>query len=124
LNDIDNQEIFLLAVYGTLKENFPNYYYYLNPKKPLFSGLVKIPYQMYSNGGFPLLYPSDKDHQIYVEIFEVNQKTLEKIDRLEGVPDFYSRKTLFLDEVKSEVFIYVFENGDPKGELLEEGFFS
>ena len=32
----NNKEVFFLAVYGTLKEDFPNYFYYLHPKKPIF----------------------------------------------------------------------------------------
>ncbi|MBN1328638.1 MAG: gamma-glutamylcyclotransferase [Candidatus Heimdallarchaeota archaeon] len=117
------QESFLLAVYGTLKENFPNYFYYLNPLKPIFRGLVKIPYQMYTNGGFPLLFPAEEQHSVYVEIFEVDEKTLHRIDLLEGVPQHYSRKAIYLDELDLEVFIYIITNREPTGELLSDGFF-
>ena len=124
MNDQENnEEIFLLAVYGTLKENFPNYFYYLNPRKPIFRGLVQLPYQMYSDGGFPLLFPSEKMNKIHIEVFEVPQKTLEKIDKLEGVPVFYSRERVFLEEIDSEVFLYVVVNREPFGDLIESGFF-
>ena len=119
----NNEEIFLLAVYGTLKENFPNYFYYLNPRKPIFRGLVQLPYQMHSDGGFPLLFPSVKTNKIHIEVFEVPQKTIEKIDKLEGVPVFYSRERVFLEELDSEVFLYVVVNREPFGELIESGFF-
>ncbi|MCK5183087.1 MAG: gamma-glutamylcyclotransferase [Candidatus Heimdallarchaeota archaeon] len=119
----NNEEIFLLAVYGTLKENFPNYFYYLNPRKPIFRGLVQLPYQMHSDGGFPLLFPSEKTNKIHIEVFEVPQKTIEKIDKLEGVPVFYSRERVFLEELDSEVFLYVVVNREPFGELIESGFF-
>ena len=123
LNESKPRELILLAVYGTLKENFPNYYYYLNPKKPIFQGLIEVPYQMYSNGGFPLLFPSEDKHKIYVEVFEVDERTLDRIDRLEGVPHFYVRTSIHLEEVSKEVFIYVVVNTEPFGELLEDGFF-
>lgn len=124
MNDQENnEEIFLLAVYGTLKENFPNYFYYLNPRKPIFRGLVQLPYQMYSDGGFPLLFPSEKTKKIHIEVFEVPQKTVEKIDKLEGVPELYSRENVFLKELNSEVFLYVVVNREPFGELIESGFF-
>ena len=124
MNDQENnEEIFLLAVYGTLKENFPNYFYYLNPRKPIFRGLVQLPYQMYSDGGFPLLFPSEKTNKIHIEVFEVPQKTVEKIDKLEGVPELYSRENVFLKELNSKVFLYVVVNREPFGELIESGFF-
>ncbi len=113
----------LLAVYGTLKENFPNYFYYLNPLVPIFRGMVQIPYEMYSNGGFPLLFSSDKQNKIYVEIFEVTDRIIKKIDRLEGVPHLYSRATIWIDEISVNAFLYVIENREPTGELIEDGIF-
>jgi len=124
VNDLGNiEENFLLAVYGTLKENFPNYFYYLNPRKPIYRGLVHLPYQMYSDGGFPLLFPSEEMNKIHIEIFEVPQKTLEKIDKLEGVPEFYSRERIFLEELGYEVFLYVAVNREPFGEIIVDGLF-
>ncbi len=122
-NQGDIEEIFLLAVYGTLKENFPNYFYYLNPRKPIFRGLVQLSYQMYSDGGFPLLFPSEKVNKIHIEIFEVPQKTVEKIDKLEGVPEFYRREKIFLEELGYEVFLYVVVNREPFGEIIVDGLF-
>ncbi|MBK5112622.1 MAG: gamma-glutamylcyclotransferase [Candidatus Heimdallarchaeota archaeon] len=122
MKDLENEEeIFLLAVYGTLKENFPNYFYYLNPKKPIFRGLVELPYQMHSDGGFPLLFPTDKSNKIHIEVFEVQHKILEKIDRLEGVPDLYTRETIFIEELGYKVFLYVIKDKEPFGEVIEDG---
>ncbi|MFW9922835.1 MAG: gamma-glutamylcyclotransferase family protein, partial [Candidatus Thorarchaeota archaeon] len=59
-NEIEHTKEIFLAVYGTLKEDFPNYFYYLNPEKPIFQGVVMLPFKMYSNGGFPLLFPSEE----------------------------------------------------------------
>ena len=122
-SNLEEEEVYLLAVYGTLKENFPNYFYYINPKVPIFRGLVKLPFQMHSNGGFPLLFPSESFNQIYIEIFEVNSKTLEKIDRLEGVPHFYKRLEIFIPEITKNTFIYVITDQEPYGNLIEDGFF-
>jgi len=116
-------ELYLLAVYGTLKENFPNYFYYLNPRKPIFRGIVQIPYKMYSNGSFPLLFPAEENHSIHLEIFEVEEKILMQIDRLEGVPYLYHRTIIHLEEVDAEVFLYVVANREPTGELIEDGVF-
>ena len=122
-NNKQESTTYLLAVYGTLKENFPNYYYYLNPLVPIFRGAVIVHYKMYSNGGFPLLFKSEELTKIYVEIFEVSDAILKKIDRLEGVPDLYSRISIWLEEVKSEVFLYVITNKEPTGELIDDGIF-
>ncbi len=121
--NISTEEKQLLAVYGTLKENFPNYFYYLNPLVPIFRGAVAIPFEMYSNGGFPLLFSSDGVKKIYVEIFEVTDRILHKIDRLEGVPDLYTRTSIWLEEVDANVFLYVVANREPTGELIEDGIF-
>ena len=118
-----NEEKHLLAVYGTLKENFPNYFYYLNPLVPIFRGVVQIPYKMYSNGGFPLLFSSDELKKIYVEIFEVTDRIIQKIDRLEGVPRLYSRATIWIEEISANVFLYVIVNREPTGELIADGIF-
>lgn len=123
MDEAENSTIHLLAVYGTLKENFPNYHYYLNPLKPIFRGLVKIPYKMFSSEGFPLLFPADDLHPIYLEVFEVENKTLNKIDRLEGVPKLYSRCKIHLEEINVDVNIYVITNQEPYGEFLANGFF-
>ena len=114
---------YFLGVYGTLKENFPNYFYYLNPRKPIFRGIVQIPYKMYSNGNFPLLFPAEEKHPIHLEIFEVDEKVLNRIDRLEGVPYLYHRISITINEVEAEVFIYVVANREPTGELIEDGVF-
>jgi len=122
-NNLNDLKEHLLAVYGTLKENFPNYFYYLNPNKPIFRGAVKIPFKMYSEGGFPLLFPSETDNSIYLEVFQVSEKLLLKIDRLEGVPHLYSREKIFLNEINSDVFIYVITNREPYGEEIKDGIF-
>lgn len=122
-SETENQESILLAVYGTLKENFPNYFYYLNPKEPIFRGRAKIPFKMYVENDLPLLFPSDKDNNIYIEVFEVNNQLLLKIDKLEGVPYLYSRERIFLKELNKEVYIYVITNRKPHGKPVEDGIF-
>ncbi len=119
----NNSERYLLAVYGTLKENFPNYFYYLNPLKPIFRGIVQIPYKMYTNGSFPLLFPADEIHPIHLEIFEVDEKVITRIDKLEGVPHHYHRIKIYFQEVAAEVFLYIVANRDPTGEVIEDGVF-
>ena len=121
--DKQNEEMHYLGVYGTLKENFPNYFYYLNPRKPIFRGIVQIPYKMYSNGNFPLLFPAEDNHPIHLEIFKVNNKILDRIDRLEGVPYLYHRIKIPIEEIDDEVFLYVVANREPTGDLIEDGIF-
>ncbi len=124
MNDLENNDKdYLLAVYGTLKENFSNYFYFLSPKKPIFKGIVHLPFQMYSEGGFPILFPSDEINRIHIEVFEVSQKTLDKIDRLEGVPELYNREIIYIEELELEVFLYIIKDREPFGEIIENGLF-
>ena len=121
MNEVQsNEDELFLAVYGTLKEDFPNYFYYLHPRKPIYRGIIELPFQLYTQNELPILFPSEKMNNIYLEIFQVTEKLLTKIDRLEDVPNFYSREKIFIKEIKTDVFIYVVKN-KPYGEIIEDG---
>jgi gamma-glutamylcyclotransferase (GGCT)/AIG2-like uncharacterized protein YtfP len=113
----------LLAVYGTLKEGYSNYYRYLYPKKPIFQGKKDLPFKMYVNKGIPSLVPSETTNTIQIEVFEITPEILKKIDKLEGVPYFYKRIQITLPEFEQEIFIYINTDEDPAGEKLKEGVF-
>jgi gamma-glutamylcyclotransferase (GGCT)/AIG2-like uncharacterized protein YtfP len=77
-----------VAVYGTLKRNGSNHSLLSGSK---FIGIGGTPpnYSLLEMGSFPgAIYGQSK---LQVEVFEVNAKTLARLDQLEGHPSFYER---------------------------------
>jgi len=88
-----------VGVYGTLKEGFGNHYL-LENSKFIGYGITLIKGLLY-DVGFPYFIPEKyiKDEilkklvlPIQVEIYEVDKRTVNRLDRLEGYPDHYDRK--------------------------------
>ena len=50
-------------------------------------------FDMYSFGEYPAVTPTGK-HKIKGEVWEVDDDTLELLDRIEGYPDFYTRSEI------------------------------
>lgn len=110
-----------VAVYGTLRKGFGNHVLLLNSE---FIGqeTLSVPYVMHSLGGFPGLVPSDNNHDIVFEIYNVDDKTLRSLDMLEGYSgdeewDFYSRTTI--DTSVGKALVYYLKEND--GEIIESG---
>jgi len=84
----------LIAVYGTLKKGFGNYYSYLTNAKHLGRGKTQDKYPLLVEG---LPYMVDKKgvgHNVVVDVFKVSDAQLKKIDQLEGHPRWYKRKQI------------------------------
>ena len=82
----------LIAVYGTLKKGYSNYYSYLTNAKHLGRGKTQDKYPLLVEG---LPYMVDKKgvgHNVVVDVFKVSDMQLQKIDQLEGHPRWYKRK--------------------------------
>jgi gamma-glutamylcyclotransferase (GGCT)/AIG2-like uncharacterized protein YtfP len=103
-----------VAVYGTLKTGEANYHRFLAGRSPLFRGFVEIPYRMYANDSYPMLVPSTEKHRIFVEIFEVDEGTLESLDALEEPYD-YRREPIHVSEAGMEAAVYIHDSPPPIG---------
>lgn len=82
----------LIAVYGTLRKGYGNHYLI---QESIFLGKTKTEphWTMYiSGGGFPVLIPGE--NSAVIEVYDIDQKTLNRLDMLEGFPDFYNRKVI------------------------------
>ena len=56
------------------------------------------------NGIFPYMYKlPGKGHHIFGELYRVTEKTLQKLDWLEGVPDHYFRELIIVDTAKTRM---------------------
>lgn len=78
----------IVAVYGSLKKGFGNHRL-LSDAKYLGTGESGAKYEMLSFGSFPGLL--DGLNIIDVELYEVDDIVLSRLDALEGHPHFYRR---------------------------------
>lgn len=84
----------LLFVYGTLKRGQPNHHFLAGA---LFLGedQTRPEFTMYDLGAFPGVVAGGSS-SISGELYELDDSTLARVDRLEGHPSFYERTSNIL----------------------------
>jgi gamma-glutamylcyclotransferase (GGCT)/AIG2-like uncharacterized protein YtfP len=108
-------------VYGTLRKDFWNHESYLKNSKFVGNGKTKHKYAMYASI-IPYVVENEKISHIIGEVYEVDEKTLERIDHLEGHPDGYRRKKVpIILESKKEIEAWLYFHPEPYGILVESG---
>lgn len=93
-------------VYGTLKHGFHNHDYFL--KGIEFKKAKALGINLHAGPHFP--YAIKGAGIALGEVYEVDDDTLERLDRLEGVPHHYQRDEVFVfteDFKKEKAMIYV-----------------
>jgi len=100
-----------IFVYGTLKRGQRNHHF-LNNQKFLGDAQTEPRYRLYDAGRHPALV-DDPQNGIAVqgEVWQVSEETLQKLDEYEGMPDYFSRKSIHLQGWDTSVQAYFF-NGD------------
>ena len=123
---INELNIFLpkkMFVYGTLKTGHGNNRLLSNADF-LGEATTVRKYGLYSVG-FPFMTDKEDFTNVYGEVFAVNsQKELERVDSLEGHPNWYVRKTCMItldDSLLLETETYI--NNSPTGSKLANGRF-
>lgn len=76
-----------IFVYGSLKKGFGNHRLLETAR---FLGETQVKGKMYSLGGYPGA-KMDEEGTIFGELYEVDDSTKSRLDRLEGHPTFYKR---------------------------------
>lgn len=99
-----------VAVYGTLKKNKSNHG--LMRGSFLGKGFVGKGYSLYVDG-LPYLVKDSSGVGCEVELYLVDDFTLENLDYLEGHPSFYKREKVWVTEFesghKTEAYIYIYQ---------------
>ena len=80
----------LIFVYGTLRKGFHNHRLLKNSTF-IGKGRTKKKYKMTVNG-IPFVSEKEGISHIVGEVYEVDEKTLKRLDILESHPDWYERK--------------------------------
>ena len=91
-----------LFVYGSLKAGFGNNRHLGESKfigTDKFKGGV-----MYSLGYYPGVV--DGNGVIHGEVYRISSKTLDRLDRLEGHPNFYERRAVKLESGKNAMMYF------------------
>jgi gamma-glutamylaminecyclotransferase len=95
----------LIFVYGTLKRGYGNHRI-MEQGNAMFLREDAAPGIVY--GPFPYARPSDNPEDwIKGELYEVDDRLLARLDRLEGHPDYYTRtKVRLFSGERAEIYYY------------------
>lgn len=113
-----------VAVYGTLKQGHGNHRL-LSSAELLGSGHTEEDMLMVSCGGFPAVHfeaTHEESCPITVEVYNVDESTMQDLDWLEGYPNFYDRSQIEVvvgGDIKV-AWMYHF-NGQPSRPVVKGG---
>ena len=116
----------IVAVYGTLKKGNNNYYNYLTMEKYIGQGETAKKHVL-TAPHLPYLSDDPKHIQkrgnfVEVDVFEVSKYTLERLDRLEGHPNIYTRKQTKIRLKNGEIitaWVYILRGQENAGKSLK-----
>jgi gamma-glutamylcyclotransferase (GGCT)/AIG2-like uncharacterized protein YtfP len=117
-----NKDKTLVAVYGSLKAGFGNHRL-LSESELAFKGMTTPEFRMLDLGSYPGIV--EGEFQVDVEVYEVDEETFSRLDRLEGYPSFYDRKKVEVTDYddldkKQEAWIYFLKSNDIHRARLSE----
>jgi len=99
----------LLFVYGSMKKDFRNHYR-LHDSVYIGRALTKNNYNIHpaKNFLFPYAVEYENRWQLEGELYKLTSADIEKIDVIEGTPNYYYRKNIdvIYDEKVYQAFIY------------------
>lgn len=104
----------LLFVYGTLKTGYGNNSRIMLPAGGVLQGTARMyGAVLYDLGSFPgLIITDNEDDLVHGELWEVPDKGIPALDRLEGHPNFYCRTKVVVvdnteeDEIEVETYVW------------------
>lgn len=82
----------MIFVYGSLKQNFHNHSLMENIRATFIGNCCTV-FPIYDMISMNDSYPAVINGNFYIsgELYEINEKDIEKLDNLEGYPNFYDR---------------------------------
>jgi gamma-glutamylcyclotransferase (GGCT)/AIG2-like uncharacterized protein YtfP len=112
----------LISVYGSLRKNMGNDHL-LSTSNYLGDFQTKPEFSLYSLGYYPGL-KTGGNTSVTMEVYEVDEKTAERVDRLEGYTPggnntFYDK--IPIETPYGEASVYIYVNDIPQERLVESG---
>lgn len=118
-----NNKKYLVSVYGSLRKKQSNYEYYLSSSvyKGTFS--TEPEYTLHSLTYYPGL-KLNGNTSVVMEVYEVDESTLETLNRLEGYRP--NKKSTFYDRIEintpwGKAFTYIYVSELSKDSIVESG---
>jgi len=114
---------YLVAVYGSLRKKQSNYEYYLSGSKYKGTFSTEPEYTLHSLTYYPGL-KLNGNTSVVMEVFEVDEETLNTLNRLEGYRP--NEKSTFYDRIEistpwGKAFTYIYVNELSKESIVESG---
>lgn len=109
----------MVFVYGTLRHSHDNHQL-LERAHYYGIGQTLKDYSMYITGGYPYVVGTEPRYPIVGELYGIDDETLEKLDKMEGHPHYYSRKEIpvIVDGKEYTAWMYI---RVPHGVLMPTG---
>lgn len=113
------EEQHMVFVYGTLRRSHGNHQL-LESAHYYGVGTTLHNYSMYITGGYPYVAGTEARYPIVGELYGIDDETLEKLDKMEGHPHYYTRKKIpvTIDGKQYDAWMYV---RIPHGVLMPTG---
>ena len=114
---------YLVGVYGSLRKKQSNYEYHLSNSTYKGTFTTEPEYTMHSLSYYPGL-KLNGNTSIVMEVYEVDEKTLTNLNRLEGY--YPGEKSTFYDRIEintpwGKAFTYIYVNELSKDSIVESG---
>ena len=114
---------YLVAVYGSLRSGMGNHQYYLSDSEYKGKFTTEPEYTLHSLQWYPGL-KLNGNTSIVMEVYEVDEKTLTNLNRLEGY--YPGEKSTFYDRIEintpwGKAFTYIYVNELSKDSIVESG---
>jgi len=110
-----------VAVYGSLRQGLGNHRL-LEQSELVGIHTVSLNYQLVDLGSFPgLLHTKWKTNPITVEVYAVDDETMESLDWLEGYPRFYNREQVEIGDKKAWIYFLADRSHYQHAPVVEAG---
>ena len=92
-----------IAVYGTLKHGYSNYYAYLRDAIYVDAGETVDKYPLVIEGLPYMVNKKGLGQNVEVDVFMISDEELERIDRLESHPNWYKREEVDVQTIDGDI---------------------
>ena len=114
---------YLVSCYGSLRRGMSNHQYYLSDSEYKGTFSTEPEYTLHSLQWYPGL-KLNGNTSVVMEVYEVDEKTLTNLNRLEGY--YPGEKSTFYDRIEidtpwGKAFTYIYVNELSKDSIVESG---
>ena len=116
----EEENEYIAFVYGTLKQGFSGHRLL---EGTIFVGkATTVDKYLLTSNRYPLLSKSQQLCRVRGECYKISKQVLERLDKYEGVPHYYSRDLIKveIDDTKEVKDVYTYFCEHERGEIIHE----